>query len=300
MRRFYFDTSNVLQVGKTITLTDTIYHHWCKVLRANVGEQAIFFDGNGGEYRVTLTDISKKLAQVNVESFDPVNRALPYHVNIGLVMSRGDRMDYAIQKATEMGVTSIQLLTSERCEVRLKTEQIEKKLEHWQGVAIAACEQCGLNYVPVIYPPLSIENWLLQLETNIGNLAAHSDAKNGLSGIEEQTADDQLIRSSPTSNELSVKLVLAVPTGIDKMSQLSAWSRIQQSLVNDATANFYLLIGAEGGLTDIEVSHALTNGFLAWQIGERVLRTETAPVVALAALQSISQMNQLKTNDCVN
>ena len=113
-----------------------------------MGEQALFFDGQGGEYTVTLTDITKKQALVTINDFNPINRALPFTVNIALVMSRGERMDYAIQKATELGVSSIQLLTSQHGEVRLKADQADKKLAHWQQVAVSACEQCGLNIVP--------------------------------------------------------------------------------------------------------------------------------------------------------
>ncbi|MEK5782308.1 RsmE family RNA methyltransferase, partial [Acinetobacter baumannii] len=80
--------------------------------------------------------------------------------------SKGDRMDYAIQKAVELGVSEIQLLTSERCEMRLKYDRDQKKLDHWQGVAIAACEQCGMNIVPKILAPMSLEKWL---ETNLPN-----------------------------------------------------------------------------------------------------------------------------------
>lgn len=115
MRRFFYTQPNSLQVGSTLPLTEDIFHHWCKVLRASMGEQALFFDGQGGEYTVTLTDITKKQALVTINDFNPINRALPFTVNIALVMSRGERMDYAIQKATELGVSSIQLLTSRYC-----------------------------------------------------------------------------------------------------------------------------------------------------------------------------------------
>lgn len=256
MRRFYFNMPKILKIGESVPLTDDIFHHWCKVLRANVGEQAIFFDGQGGEYTVNLTEIGKKNALATVETFDPINRDLPYQVHIGLVMSRGERMDYAIQKATELGVTSIQLLTSERCEVRLKPDQITKKLEHWQGVAIAACEQCGLNRVPTILPPISLADWVL-------SLAACPDTK----------------------------LVLAVPNQ-QNLSETTA--NVCQSFNNSLSLCFQLLIGAEGGLTAAEINLASQQGFLAWQLGERVLRTETAPVVALATLQTLYILHGLK------
>lgn len=257
MRRFFYNIPNQLQVGKTLPLTDDIFHHWCKVLRANIGETAIFFDGTGGEYSVTLTQIDKKSALVTVENFNPINRNLPFNVAIGLVMSRGERMDYAIQKATEMGVYQIHLLTSQHGEVRLKPDQVAKKVEHWQGVAISACEQCGLNIVPQMIPPIAITDF-----------------------IQNPIAKPDKIPSDTPQKSLQ-KLVLAVPNE-NTISQA-----FNPKAVDFTQTSFCLLIGAEGGLSEDEINLAFAHDFLAWQIGERVLRTETAPVVALASLQTL-------------
>lgn len=249
MRRFFYDQTNLLEVGKAIPLTDDIFHHWCKVLRASLGDTALLFDGTGGEYTATITDIDKKTALVKVENFNPINRNLPFLVDIGLVMSRGERMDYAIQKATEMGVHRIHLLTSQHGEVRLKPDQIAKKFGHWQSVAIAACEQCGLNLVPQIIPPITIIDFIQNL-------------------------------FEPERDKTLHKLVLAVP------DDTANGESFNPKNVNFNNSHFCLLIGAEGGLSSAEVNLALQQGFLPWQIGERVLRTETAPVVALATLQA--------------
>ena len=170
MNRFYMDSS--LAVGEHVQLSETVFHHWTRVLRAKVGDQAtlfngIAFNGLGGEYLVKLTQIEKKSATVQVLSFDPINRDLPIKVTLGQVMSKGDRMDYVIQKSTELGVSEIQLLTSERCEMRLKYDRDQKKIEHWQSVAIAACEQCGLNLVPNILPPLSVTKWIENINSEL-------------------------------------------------------------------------------------------------------------------------------------
>lgn len=249
MRRFFYANPNMLAVGKQVELDDNVFQHWCKVLRATVGDTGILFDGHGGEYLVTLTNIGKKTASVLVNNFSPINRNLPFNVTIGLVISRGERMDYAIQKACETGVHQIQLLTSHHGEVRLKSDQTAKKLAHWQGVANSACEQCGLNLVPMILPPISIQDF-------IQNFSQGALQKNTL------------------------KLVLAVP------ERLSS-SQIFDATKFDKNADYCLLIGAEGGLSDDELTLAYKHDFLAWQIGERVLRTETAPVVALTALQTL-------------
>ncbi|MFW1838181.1 16S rRNA (uracil(1498)-N(3))-methyltransferase [Acinetobacter gyllenbergii] len=232
MNRFYIETE--LNTGNTIELTESVFHHWVRVLRAKEQEQAIFFNGKGGEYVVTLTEINKKNAFVSVDQFDPADRTAPFKVVLGQVMSKGDRMDYAIQKATELGVTSIQLLTSERCEMRLKYDRDQKKIDHWQSVAIAACEQCGMNRVPQILAPIALADWLSpDLPTSRFVLAPNKDQTN------------VLLNSSP---------------------------------------DLALLIGPEGGLSEAEIHLANQHQFKNWCIGDRVLRTETAPIVALSIL----------------
>jgi 16S rRNA (uracil1498-N3)-methyltransferase len=232
MPRFYIEAE--LAVETQIELTETVFHHWCKVLRAQVGDQAILFNGQGGEYLAELTEVSKKTATVQVLTFNPSNRTPAIRTLLGQVMSKGDRMDYAIQKAVELGVAEIQLLTSERCEMRLKYDRDQKKLDHWQGIAIAACEQCGMNIVPKIHAPISLEKWLASALPN-------------------------------------TKLVLAP-------------NKDETDPLNDASQDIALLIGPEGGLSEAEILAANQAGFTSWCIGERVLRTETAPVVALSIL----------------
>ncbi|MGE8549366.1 MAG: 16S rRNA (uracil(1498)-N(3))-methyltransferase, partial [Acinetobacter calcoaceticus] len=183
MNRFFIETE--LAVGSTIQLTETVFHHWVRVLRAQLQEQATLFNGQGGEYLATLTEINKKNAFVTIESFNPTNRSAPFKAVLGQVMSKGDRMDYAIQKATELGVSQIQLLTSDRCEMRLKYDRDQKKLDHWQAVAIAACEQCGLNLVPEVLAPISLSEWLSSSELPQSKfvLAPEKEQKDVLAGI---------------------------------------------------------------------------------------------------------------------
>ena len=232
MPRFYIGAD--LTVETTVELTETVFHHWVKVLRAQVSETATLFNGQGGEYEVELTEVTKKSASVYIHTFNPTNRTPKFTALLGQVMSKGDRMDYAIQKAVELGVSEIQLLTSERCEMRLKYDRDQKKLDHWQGIAIAACEQCGMNIVPKILAPLSLEKWL---ETELP----------------------------------STKLVLAP-------------NKDEVDVLQHASHNICLLIGPEGGLSEAEINTANNKGFVNWCIGERILRTETAPVVALSIL----------------
>lgn len=237
MPRFFIEAN--LVVNTQIELTETVFHHWVKVLRAQAGEQATLFNGQGGEFQVELVDIAKKSATINILSFNPDNRTPTFTALLGQVMSKGDRMDYVIQKSVELGVAEIQLLTSERCEMRLKYDRDQKKIDHWQGIAIAACEQCGMNKVPKILPPISLQDWLAS--------------------------------ELPTT-----KLVLAP-------------NKEQVNVFEHASTDFVLLIGPEGGLSDTEIHDANKVGFINWCIGHRVLRTETAPVVALSILNHINQ-----------
>ena len=232
MPRFFIEAD--LAENTSVELTETVFHHWIKVLRAQVGEKAILFNGQGGEYQAELIEVTKKSAVVQISDFNPNNRTPAIRTLLGQVMSKGDRMDYAIQKAVELGVSNIQLLTSERCEMRLKYDRDQKKLDHWQGIAVAACEQCGLNIVPQILPPMSLEKWL---ETELPE----------------------------------TRLVLAP-------------NKDEADVLAKATHDIALLIGPEGGLSEAEIAASNQKGFVNWCIGQRVLRTETAPVVALSVL----------------
>ena len=282
MRRFFYNQPNLLQVGSTVPLTEDIFHHWCKVLRASMGEQALFFDGQGGEYTVTLTDITKKQALVTINDFNPINRALPFTVNIALVMSRGERMDYAIQKATELGVSSIQLLTSQHGEVRLKADQVDKKLAHWQQVAVSACEQCGLNIVPNLLAPKAFSDWI-----------------NEPAGVHTSANVTKLILAVPPDDSGLVTPCNQIEgndiqqNGIEPITPYTPYPNPLPYITNQfkqcSLAQFWLLIGAEGGFSAQEITQAIERGFMPWQIGERVLRTETAPVVALSSLLTLHQ-----------
>ncbi len=223
--------------GDHLDLPDEAAHHWVRVLRARIGEQAWLFDGEGRMAEVELIAIGKRDARVRVLSVaEPVMES-PLHTHLGQVMSKGDRLDYALQKAVEMGVSEITLLTSERCELKLRGEErADKKLAHWQRVMIGACEQSGRNTLPALHGPMTLTDW------------------------QEQVQATQKWVLAP-----------AVSGGPSAQGQRP-----------DSVA---LLIGPEGGLSDAEIAAAVGCGFQPWQLGPRVLRTETAPVAALAVLQ---------------
>lgn len=321
MRRFFYSYQSddvavypmlsSLKVGDDVDLPMDICHHWCQVLRAKVGDVGVLFDGLGGEYQVCLSHIDKKSAQVTLQGFDKVDREANIHAKLALVMSRGDRMDYAIQKATELGVVAIQLLSSHHGEVHLKSQQVDKKLAHWQQIAISACEQCGLNRPPLLLAPMPIADYL-SLSADVSNDKHSIKVSNSVARlIDEPYYQRLLMPSMPTSMLITptdtdndgmnflksehIKLMLSVPNvdnaGVDirEKGLLTVLNHIKNHVKNHAKPTIELLIGGEGGLSLAEQKQALATGWQAWQIGERVLRTETAPVVALASLQALHQ-----------
>ncbi len=294
MRRFFYDTSNnisdergllhpqlsTLPIGANVELTESIAHHWCRVLRANIGDQGILFDGFGGEYQVQLQTISKKHATVTLLAHINTDRSTSMFTKIGLVMSRGERMDYAIQKSTELGVTAIQLLSSHHGEVNLKPAQVEKKLAHWQQVAIAACEQCGLNRPPLIIAPVSINDWLQGSATH----SSDSQTNGSLPTVSPMVA---ILSQDPYYQILQQPADLRMQLSVPAAGQ-PAIPKSLPELLKQQSPYIELLIGPEGGLSVDECQQAANVGFEPWQIGSRILRTETAPVVALATLQALS------------
>ena len=223
------------QPNHVVELTDSAFQHLVKVLRLGNGAPLEVFNGHGNRYEAELVEVSKKRANVLIKAEITATPESPLHTHMGIVMSKGDRFDFAIQKATEMGVTSITPLTSERCDLKLNSERAEKKMTHWQGVIVAACEQSYRDTLPVLYPIKSLQHW-----------------------VEMQDSDLQLVFHTAAIE----------PT----------WPEQQPQSVS-------FLVGPEGGLTDDEVHYGHKNDFISWQLGPRILRTETAPIAILSLLQ---------------
>ena len=225
-----------LSVGAELDLPDDAARHVAQVLRMRAGEALTLFDGAAGEYAAVIVEAGRRDVRVRIDRHDPVDRESRLDVTLAQCVSKGDRMDYTIQKAVELGVTRIVPLLSERSVVKLDAERWDKKLEHWRGVAVSACEQSGRTRVPDVAAVQKLDAWL----------AAPADG--------------------------TLRLVLA-PTASVSLRTL------------DAAAKIALLIGPEGGLSDPEISAARNAGCVGIGLGPRVLRTETAGVATLAALQ---------------
>lgn len=215
-------------------------HHAARVLRLREGDAVEIFDGVGNAFHGTIAEISGKRVLVENIAATNTDRESPLQVVLAQALSSSEKMDWVIQKATELGVTEIQPLDTERSVARLSAERTEKRIEHWRQVAISACEQCGRNVLPQIHAPLDMMVWLQQM------------------------------RELPTT-----KYIL-LPDGAASLNTQA-----------EPQGKVALLIGAEGGFTTAESESALRCGFVSVRMGARVLRTETAAIAGLAALQTL-------------
>lgn len=227
----------VLAGKSEIKLSEDGSNHVARVLRMQEGEQIDLFDGSNFVFKAILSHISKKSVMVKIQESYLDDRESPLHLHLGQVMSRGERMEFTIQKSVELGVNLITPLWSSRCGVKLEESRMAKKIQQWQKIAISACEQCGRNVVPQIRPMMKLEDWCREeseaLKLNLHPRATYS------------------IRTLPFCGDKKVRL----------------------------------LIGSEGGLSAEEIEQTIKYGFTEIQLGQRVLRTETAALSAITALQ---------------
>jgi len=230
-------TDQSLTPGDQVVLKGNIAQHLGRVLRARAGERIVLFNGDGREFAAQVLTVSKREITVDIgAAFTPQTESL-VHTTLGLCLSKGDRFDWAIQKATELGVGAIAPLYSERVDFSIPPDRIEKRIAHWQQIAISACEQCGRVRIPAVLTPQPLGQWVQSVATE-HKWVLHCDHH-------------------------------GAPKSVTGMA---------------TPADAALLIGPEGGLADQEVTLACKSGFEALRLGPRVLRTETAPVVALSAL----------------
>ncbi len=237
--RIYQNSEFIL--NKTVKLSDDAFGHIVRVLRLAEGDIVALFNGyETYQYTAKLVEVKKKHASVEIISKEEVANESPLNVHLGQGISRGDRMDFTLQKSVELGVNIITPLFTERCGVKLSTERLAKKHDQWQKIVISACEQSGRCIVPVVAEPMHLQDWLKQdtcaLKLNLHPKAEHS--------------------------------IMTLPIEAPEKEQ-----RVR------------LLIGPEGGLSDEEIGQANQANFQDILLGPRVLRTETAALTAITALQ---------------
>lgn len=156
-----------LTVGLVTPLNEDAANHVGRVLRMQAGQALQLFYGSNQVFEAVIKQADKKNVLVEILSASEDNRESPLWLHLGQVMSRGEKMEFTIQKAVELGVSVITPLYSERCGVKLDAERLSKKLGQWQKIAIAACEQCGRNWIPEIRPVMSLEAWCAEQEQGL-------------------------------------------------------------------------------------------------------------------------------------
>jgi 16S rRNA (uracil1498-N3)-methyltransferase len=239
MRAPRIHTSQSLSPGGLVELDSRAANYVVRVLRLHSGDPLVLFNGEGGEYPAILERAERQNAWARLQERVDHDNESPLRVVLVQGISKGERMDYTIQKAVELGVAEIVPVFTRRSVVQLNAERAAKRQQHWQGVAISACEQCGRNRVPTVSHPVSLQTWL------------DGDAPRGLGLIMDPLAQSGL-------------------TGV---------SRSQEMIT--------VLAGPEGGLEPGELEAASTKGFQGVSLGPRILRTETASLAMLAALQTL-------------
>lgn len=162
MANLRFFTDSPLALNTDVQLSENAAAHATRALRLNVGDNAIIFNGDGFDYECTLTSIKKNAVTVTIIDAKPISKESPLNITLLQGISSGDRMDFTIQKAVELGVRQIQPINSQRSVVKLTHDRAEKRVEHWQNVAVSACEQSGRAFVPKVLPPLTLDGWLSQ------------------------------------------------------------------------------------------------------------------------------------------
>ena len=229
-----------LRPHSQLTLDSGQTRYLTRALRLRPGDTLTLFDGSGGEYGAKIVRVGKNGVDVETSAF--LDRSAESKLAVRLVqgISKGDRMDTVVQKATELGVHRISPVLSEYSVVRLDDEKAAKRRNHWQKIAQSACEQCGRNVVPIIDEVMSINAW-------------HEKSR----------------------SDFSTQLVLTpnAPTTLSSVSQ--------------PVTELTMLVGPEGGFSNTEQERAINTGFEAVSLGQRILRTETAAIAAISAVQTL-------------
>lgn len=233
-----------LATGAEIALPSGAARH-VQVLRLQPGDALTLFNGEGGEFEATVLKMGRSDVLVQVGAHHATEREAPRAVHLLAGITANERMDWLVEKATELGVASITPLVAERSVLKLKGERADKKIAHWQAVAVAACEQCGRNRVPVVHDAIDLAGW--------------ARAQTGAAASDGAVA--------------AQRLLLSLRAGTLPLQQAAA-----------PAGPVLFLSGPEGGLSSAEEDLALLHGFAPVTLGPRVLRAETAPLAALAAL----------------
>ncbi|MGH8142566.1 MAG: 16S rRNA (uracil(1498)-N(3))-methyltransferase [Steroidobacteraceae bacterium] len=226
-----------------VTLPPAAAAHVTRVLRLGSGAALTLFDGRGGEYEAQLLEVGRRGVQARVGGHRAVEREAAVRLTLLQCLARAERMDWIIQKATELGVAAIVPVSSRHSVVQLDAAARERRLMHWRAIAISACEQCGRNRLPQIH------------------------------------ALRELDSACREADGAGIRLLLAPQAAVSLPAALLPQPAAALSIT--------LLVGPEGGLAEQELAAVQQHGFCPCRLGPRILRAETAPVAALAAIQAV-------------
>ncbi|HEX4050705.1 MAG TPA: 16S rRNA (uracil(1498)-N(3))-methyltransferase [Steroidobacteraceae bacterium] len=238
-----------LSAQSVITLPEAAAVHIRRVLRLRAGAELTVFDGRGGEYAARLLAGGEPL-RAQVGEHHPVEREAPLPVTLLQGLARGERMDWIVQKATELGAAAISPVAGRHSVVQLEQSAAARRVAHWRSVAIAACEQCGRNRLPLIHPLRELPGACAEVDSTLR--------------------------------------LLLVPEARTPLVQHLEQLRDMHAELGSTAFSIALLVGPEGGLADEEIELACRAGFSPCTLGPRTLRTETAPLAALAAIQTLA------------
>ncbi len=241
MRKIRIHVNEPLRPGEDLALPRPAAEHVARVLRLRSGDPLMLFNGDGHDYACELLEVSGRGVRARVLATEPAAGESPLRITLAQALARGEKMDWIVQKASELGVAQIVPLITERSEVRLDAARAAKRVTHWQGVIVGACEQCGRARIPQVHAPQPLRTWLASLP--------RADAETRLALLPE---GEFKLR---TAGHIESRVLLA--------------------------------IGPEGGFGESDVAGLRNAGFRGLTLGPRVLRTETAGLAAIAALQAI-------------
>ena len=248
-----------LDLGKEVDLPDDVVRHF-QVLRLRAGERIVLFNGDGGEYQAEVTSAGKQAVRARVVEASSVSRENPIRVHLGICVLKREAMVNVLSKATELGVREVTPVIAEHCTVGQRA--VNARLVHWRGAIIAACEQSGLNVIPVLHEPMDLAAWV--------SARSNSD--------ESSRAERKYIALPETRPIVFQEKALQ-----EKASQETAPQETAPQ-EKSATDSLALLTGPEGGFAEHEKAAALDANFTPLNLGERILRAETAPIAAIARL----------------
>ncbi len=247
--RFYYPEK--IDVDQVVELPANAMHHAVHVLRLEQGNKVTLFNGKGGEFTASVERTNKKSTLCLIKEYLNVERESPFHISLVQGICANAKMDWIVRKTVELGVGDIQPITTKRSLVKLSNERAEKRVRHWQQIAISACEQCGRNRLPRVFPPMLLSDWL----------------------------DGQMRAQKNLSEDISQNLFFMLSPIAEK--------RLRDFSYLSSVSKLTLLVGPEGGFTSAENAAVSVAEYIPLRLGERTLRTESAAIAAISALQAL-------------